>query len=207
MIDTDRPLDEADVDPDPLLEFQRWYALAEAAGIAQPNGMALATTGADGAPSVRFVLLHGLDERGLTFFTNYASAKGADLERDPRVAVALWWEPLHRQVRLRGPVARVAREESEAYWASRPYGSRISASASPQSRVIVDRGLLEREVTRLERLHPESPPLPAYWGGYRLRPQSFEFWQGRRDRLHDRLRYERRNERDGGGWRVERLAP
>ncbi|HEY7200468.1 MAG TPA: pyridoxamine 5'-phosphate oxidase [Candidatus Dormibacteraeota bacterium] len=203
MIDTDKPLNEEDVDPDPIAEFGRWFDLATRAGELQPNAMALATAGQDGAPSVRMVLLHRVDGRGFVFFTNYESDKGRDLAVNPRAAAAFYWPRLHRQVRVGGPVSVVGRQESEDYWAQRPYGSRISATASAQSRTIPGRAVLEAEVARLEAAHPEAPPLPAFWGGYRIAPEAIELWQGRINRLHDRLRYVR--ERDG--WRIERLSP
>jgi pyridoxamine 5'-phosphate oxidase len=202
-VDTDQPLDEGDVDPDPVVEFGRWFELAEKAGALQPNAMALATVDQDGQPSVRMVLLHQADRRGFTFYTNYESAKAQDLAANARAALAFYWPLLHRQVRVTGSVARVSREESEAYWAGRPYESRISASASAQSTVIAGRGVLEAGVARLEVLHPQAPPLPDFWGGYRLGHESIEFWQGRTHRLHDRLRYIR----VGANWRLERLAP
>ena len=202
-IDTDRPLREEDVDADPVVEFDRWFALAVEAGEPQPNAMALGTVDRDGRPTVRMVLLHRSDARGFTFFTNYESAKARDLAANPRAALAFYWPLLHRQVRVTGLVTKVSREESEEYWAGRPYGSRISASASAQSSVLTDRGALDAEVARLEALHPESPPLPGFWGGYRLVPDSVELWQGRSHRLHDRLRYIR----SGAAWRLERLAP
>ena len=203
MIDTDAPLDETDVDPDPIVEFGRWFALAGEAGEPQPNAMALATVTAAGEPAVRMVLLHRVDADGFVFFTNYESDKGRDLAAHPRAALAFYWPRLHRQVRVTGAVAPTSRSESEAYWAQRPYGSRISASASAQSRPIPDRGVLAAEVERLEALHPAEPPLPGFWGGYRVVPGAIELWQGRRNRLHDRLRYVR----TAAGWRMERLAP
>lgn len=203
MLDTDRPLNENDVDPDPIVEFGRWFELASSAGEPQPSAMALATATLKGAPSVRMVLLHHVDQRGFVFFTNYESAKGGELAVNPRAATSFYWPLIHRQVRVNGSVGRTSREESEAYWVSRPYESRISAAASDQSTVITDRTVLEREVARLEALYPETPPLPGFWGGYRLVPEVVEFWQGRRHRLHDRLRYVR----TGQSWRLERLAP
>jgi pyridoxamine 5'-phosphate oxidase len=202
-LDTDAPLNEEDVDPDPMVEFGRWFALAERAGEPQPNAMALATADARGEPSVRMVLLHRADARGFAFFTNYESAKARDLAVNPRAALAFLWPRLHRQVRATGFVTRVSRQESEEYWAGRPYGSRISATASAQSSVIPGRHPLEAEVRRLEAMYPASPPLPDFWGGYRLRPESVELWQGRTHRLHDRLLYSR----EGATWRLERLAP
>jgi pyridoxamine 5'-phosphate oxidase len=203
VIDTDRPLNEEDLDPDPIAEFNRWFALAGQAGEPQPNAMALATVTSGGLPSVRMVLLHRADERGFVFFTNYESAKGRDLAANPRAAAAFYWARLHRQVRAHGPVTRTTQEESEAYWRQRPYGHRISASASPQSRPLARRALLEAEVTRLEAAYPEEPPRPPFWGGFRIAPEAIEFWQGRSNRMHDRLCYVRA----GDGWRIERLAP
>jgi pyridoxamine 5'-phosphate oxidase len=203
VIDTDAPLNEEDVDPDPLVEFERWFRLAGEVGEPQPNAMALATITPDGLPAVRMVLLHRVDRGELVFFSNYASDKGQDLAANPWAAVALHWALLHRQVRARGPVKLTSREESEAYWAQRPYGSRISASASRQSLVIPGRRGLEEEVARLEAGHPADPPLPGFWGGYRIAPVAIELWQGRINRLHDRLRYVRQDD----GWRLERLAP
>jgi pyridoxamine 5'-phosphate oxidase len=165
--------------------------------------MALATANAQGDPSVRMVLLNQADERGFVFFTNYESVKGLELSGRPRAALCFYWPRLHRQVRVVGPVERTSRAESEAYWAGRPYGSRLSALASAQSSVIPGRNILEEEVQRLQSLYPVAPPLPGFWGGYRIPADAVEFWQGRSNRLHDRLRYHR----DGIGWRIDRLAP
>lgn len=203
MFDTDAPLNEEDLDPDPLVELDRWMRLAGEVGEPQPNAMALATAGSDGAPDVRMVLLHRFDERGLVFFTNYESDKGRALADNPRAAAVLYWPRLHRQIRARGPVTRTGRDESEEYWRQRPYGSRISASASAQSRPIPGRGVLEAEVARLEAAHPEAPPLPDFWGGFRLAAEAVELWQGRINRLHDRVLYVR----DGAAWRKQRLSP
>jgi pyridoxamine 5'-phosphate oxidase len=203
VIDTDAPLNEEDVDPDPIVEFGRWFELAQRAGEPQPNAMALATVTPAGEPAVRMVLLHRVDRDGFVFFTNYESDKGQELAAHPRAALAFYWPRLHRQVRVRGPVLPTTRQESETYWAQRPYGSRISAAASAQSRPIPSRGALEAEVARLEARHPRDPPLPDFWGGYRVVPEAIELWQGRRNRLHDRLRYVRADD----GWRMERLAP
>ena len=205
VLDTDQPLNESDVDPDPIVEFNRWFALAREAGEPQPNAMALATTGADGAPSVRMVLLYRADAGGFTFFTNYDSAKGAELDANPRAALAFYWPLLHRQVRVAGPVTRTTHEESEEYWANRPWGSRIAATASAQSTLLPSREDLERAVHELEARYPEDdgPPLPRFWGGYRVRPDAIEFWQGRINRRHDRLRFVLVD----AGWKLERLWP
>lgn len=203
MIDTDAPLNEEDIDPDPIAEFQRWFALAQRADEPQPNAMALATVTAAGEPALRMVLLYQADARGFVFFTNYESDKGRDLAVHASAALAFYWPRLHRQVRIAGAVTRTSRPESEAYWAQRPSGHRVSAAASAQSRPVADRSVLEAEVARLDARYPEGPPLPDFWGGYRVAPAMIEFWQGRINRLHDRLRYVR----EDAGWRVERLAP
>lgn len=203
MIDTDAPLNEEDIDPDPIAEFQRWFALAQRADEPQPNAMALATVTAAGEPALRMVLLYQADASGFVFFTNYESDKGRDLAVHASAALAFYWPRLHRQVRIAGSVSRTSRQESEAYWAQRPPGHRVSAAASAQSRPVPDRSVLEAEVARLEAQYPEGPPLPDFWGGYRVAPAVIEFWQGRINRLHDRLRYVR----EDTDWRVERLAP
>jgi pyridoxamine 5'-phosphate oxidase len=196
------PLDEESLDPDPVAEFERWYAQAREAGEQQPDAMALATVSASGRVSNRMVLLKGVDHAGFTFFTNYESAKGQDLASNARAALVFFWYRLHRQVRVEGEVSRVSRQESDEYFRTRPYGAKLSAAASAQSRA-VKRADLEAEVARLRQLHTEDVPRPSHWGGYRLLPDAIEFWQGREDRLHDRVRYERVE----GGWRKERLAP
>jgi pyridoxamine 5'-phosphate oxidase len=194
-------LSEADVDPDPLAQFGRWFDEATAAGVYEPEAVALATASAAGAPSARMVLMKGFDERGFRFFTNYESRKGRELEENPRAALLFHWKELARQVRIEGLVERVPPAESAAYFASRALGSRLSAVASPQSRVIGSREELER---RVEALTGSEPEVPAHWGGYLLDPQVYELWQRGEHRLHDRLRYRRA---DGGGWVVDRLAP
>ena len=198
------PLDPSDFAADPMTQFDEWYALAESRGVHDPEDMALATATADGAPSVRMVLLKGADERGFRFFTNHDGRKGRELAANPRAALVLYWKSLGRQVRAEGIVSRIPDDESDAYFASRPEGSRFAAAASPQSRVITGRAELAAWVTDLRARHPNSDvPRPANWGGYRLAPDAVEFWQQGRDRLHDRLRYRR----SGAVWIVERLAP
>lgn len=197
-------LDERDVLPDPIREFERWLEQAMRAELVEPTAMTLATASPDGAPSARIVLLKGLDERGFVFFTDYRSQKGAELDANPRGALVFFWKELERQVRVTGTVARTGRDESEAYYRTRPLPSRLGAWASHQSRPIADRAWLEerlREATA--RYAGSEPPLPPHWGGYRLTPATVEFWQGRPSRLHDRIRYVR----DGERWRIERLAP
>ncbi len=197
-------LDEATVGPDPMVEFHRWFTEAGEAKIPDANAMALATATSDGVPSVRIVLLKGYDERGFVFFTDYRSRKGAELEQNPQAALALFWAELERQVRITGPVSTVSREESEAYFQSRPHTSRLSTWVSHQSQVITGRDVLEDRERQMQGKFGDDVPLPPYWGGYRITPESVEFWQGRPSRLHDRLRYVRAK---GGGWRLERLSP
>jgi pyridoxamine 5'-phosphate oxidase len=192
------------VDSDPLEQFRRWYAEAEGAGVKAPQAMALATATADGEPSVRMVLLKGADERGFVFFTGYVSRKAAELDANPRAALLFHWDALGRQVRIEGRVARVAGQESDAYFATRPRGAQLAAAASQQSSVLRDRAEIDNRVAELAREHEGSNVRrPDHWGGYRLVPETYEFWQHRDDRLHDRLRYRRAN----GAWVVERLSP
>ncbi len=197
-------LREADVDPDPIVQFQRWFADARATGDPLPEAMTLATATSTGIPSARMVLLKGVDDSGFVFFTNYESQKGEELADNPRAALVFYWGKLGRQVRVNGTVSRVTAVESDAYFRSRPLESRLSAAASPQSEVIVSRDQLEARVEELRRQHDGDVPRPAFWGGYRLSPDTIEFWLHRENRLHDRLRYTRQ---PSGTWRLERLAP
>jgi pyridoxamine 5'-phosphate oxidase len=192
------------VDPDPLEQFRRWYADAEGAGIKAPQAMALATSTADGAPSVRMVLLKGADERGFVFFTGYVSRKAGELDANPHAALLFHWDTLGRQVRVEGRVERVREEDSDAYFATRPRGAQLAAVASRQSSVLRDRAEIDERVAELAREHEGAEvPRPEHWGGYRLVPENYEFWQHRDDRMHDRLRYRRTN----GDWVVEWLSP
>ena len=196
-------LDEADVDADPFRQFAAWFQAARESDLMEPNAMALATVDGQGRPANRMVLLKGVDARGFTFFTNFESRKGRDIAANPRASLLFWWDRLHRQVRIEGRVEVVDAAEADSYFHSRPYGSRIGAAASPQSRVLTSRTELEERFRALEAEYPESPPRPAHWGGYRVVPDHFEFWQGRESRLHDRLVYVP----DGKSWRIQRLAP
>jgi pyridoxamine 5'-phosphate oxidase len=198
-------LDAAPLDPDPFVQFRRWFADAVAAGLHEPSAMTLATATPEGRPSSRIVLLKGVDDRGLVFFTNYESRKGRELAENPRAALAFWWPPLGRQVRVEGSVERVTREESEAYFRTRPRASQISAWASRQSAELPGRAPLDARVAELEREYAGGRPIPCppFWGGLRVVPETFEFWIGRPSRLHDRFRYVR----SGPAWRIARLAP
>jgi pyridoxamine 5'-phosphate oxidase len=201
-----QPLRESDVDPDPVAQFTAWFKQAADAGTRAPEAAALATASADGAPSVRMVLVKEAGERGFVFYTNYESRKARELTANSRAALLFHWDRLGRQVRIEGPVQRLGREESTAYVRTRPRGSQLSALASPQSQVIESREPLEARVAELERLYEGTePPAGESWGGFRLTAESFEFWQHREDRLHDRLLYTRSD--DGSAWRIARLAP
>jgi pyridoxamine 5'-phosphate oxidase len=199
------PLRERDVDPDPFRQFAAWFGEAAGAGVRAPEAAALATASPAGAPSARMVLVKQTGEPGFAFFTNFESRKGSELAANPRAALLFHWDALGRQVRIEGPVERIGEAESAAYVHSRPRGSQVSALASPQSRPVADREQLEQRVAELAAMHEGGElPVPEFWGGFRLVPREFEFWQHREDRLHDRLRYRREA---GGGWRIERLAP
>ena len=197
--------DIADVDPDPYVQFRRWYDEVVEAGYVEPWAMVLATVGSDGWPSARNVLLRGLSPAGFDFYTNYTSDKARDIEDNGRVTVVFSWNLVHRQVRIVGSASRVSDAESDTYFASRPLGAQISAWASDQSEVIADRATLVHQHEEIaERFVDTVVPRPPWWGGYRIAARVYEFWQGREDRLHDRLRYTLDDE---GAWRIERLAP
>ncbi len=196
-------LDESHADADPVRQFGRWWDEALAAEVLEANAMTLATASAAGMPSARTVLLKGFDERGFVFFTNYESRKGEELAANPRAALLFLWRELERQVRIEGSVERVADDESDEYYRSRPLTSRIGAWASPQSKVISGRAWLMARAAEMGLRHGPNPGRPPFWGGYRLHPTALEFWQGRPSRLHDRLLYTR----TAGGWARVRLAP
>ena len=197
-------LDVGDVAPDPITQLTRWMNEAIAADVPEPTAMTLATASKDGVPSARIVLCKGIDDRGLTFFTNYESHKGRELLANPRGALVFFWKELERQVRVTGTTERVSREESEAYYRTRPLGNRIGAWASAQSEPVASRAELESRFAAAEAKYATSePPLPEFWGGYLLSPDMIELWQGRPSRLHDRLRYTR----NAGAWSLTRLCP
>jgi pyridoxamine 5'-phosphate oxidase len=196
-------LSEAQAERDPIRQFESWFQDALRARLPLPNAMTLATVSAAGAPSARIVLLKGVDGGGFVFYTNYFSRKGRELEARPAACAVFLWSDLERQVRVEGAVEKVSAEDSDAYYATRPLGARLSAWASAQSERVADRSVLEKLFTEKQRELGEHPPRPPHWGGYRLLPQAIEFWQGRADRLHDRLLYGRQ----GKSWTLERLAP
>ncbi|MFO0863395.1 MAG: pyridoxamine 5'-phosphate oxidase [Gemmataceae bacterium] len=197
-------LDEAFVDPSPFPLFARWYADAENANIPDFNALTLATSTPDGLPSARIVLLRGFDERGFAFYTNYESRKGLELASNPRAAMVFFWSLFQRQIRIEGSIIKQTADESDFYFSNRPEGHRLGALVSPQSQVVPSRHFLEERMVDLTKQYQGSDvPRPEYWGGYRLVPESIEFWQGRENRLHDRLRYRRSD----SGWILERLAP
>lgn len=197
-------LDEKDVARDPITQFTRWFDEAVAAQIPMVNAMTLATVSAAGRPSARIVLLKDVDQAGFVFYTNYESRKGRELAARPEAALLFYWIELEREVRIEGRVEKVPPGESDQYFSSRPLGSRYAAIASPQSAAVPDRATLEARFAEAEKRHGDNPPRPAFWGGYRLIPAAVEFWQGRPNRLHDRVLFRRRPD---GGWEIERLAP
>ena len=201
-------LDLCDVAADPFRQFARWFDDAVAAQVPEPNAMTLATVDAAGGPSARIVLLKAADERGLTFYTNYQSRKARELLPGARAAILFFWPELERQIRIEGAVEKVDTATADAYWASRPHLSQVGAWASPQSEPLPDRAALEARFAQAEARYPgDSVPRPPHWGGYRLVPDAFEFWQGRASRLHDRLFYQRNDQGEGANWRIVRLAP
>ena len=197
-------LSERDVDADPIIQFSKWFDEAQHAEVHEPNAMALATTGADGIPSARIMLLKGVDARGFVFFTDYRSRKAQELASSANAGLCFWWGPLERQVRVTGTVSRLPVTESAAYFRTRPLGSRIGAHASQQSRELVSREELEARVAELARTLGDDPPLPDHWGGFLVAPIEVEFWQGRPSRLHDRVQYRRSA---SGTWTRRRLSP
>jgi pyridoxamine 5'-phosphate oxidase len=196
-------LHERDLSPDPVTQFGNWFDEALNSGVDLPNAVTLATATSKGRPSARTVLLKEFDARGFVFYTNYLSRKGRNLAENPRAMLLFCWEELERQIGIEGRVEQVSAAESDAYFASRPLGSRLSAVVSPQSEPVPDRETLERNLEEASKRWRDSPPRPQHWGGYRLAPDRFEFWQGRKDRLHDRLCYRK----TGSEWKIERLAP
>ena len=201
----DRMIDESQLEVEPFPQFGRWLHEAESAGMPEFNAMTLATVSPEGHPSARIVLLRGFDERGFTFFTHYVGRKGSQLAKNPNAALVFFWPLLARQIRIEGAIAKTSAAESDAYFASRPKGHRLNALISPQSQIISDRAFLERRMLEVEKQYAEidDVPRPETWGGYRLSPESIEFWQGRENRQHDRIRYIRAD----GIWRRHRLAP
>jgi pyridoxamine 5'-phosphate oxidase len=197
-------LNESEIDPNPLKQFEKWYTEASAAGVPEVEAMTLATATGDGSPDARIVLLKSFDERGFVFFTNYQSRKAAELDENGKACLLFYWLPVKRQVRVEGTVEKISEQESDDYFHSRPWGSKLGAWASDQSSVISSREDLEKRFAELELEFADNVPRPAHWGGYRVKPNAIEFWQGRENRLHDRIRYRLQPK---ATWSIERLAP
>jgi pyridoxamine 5'-phosphate oxidase len=198
-------LDESAVHRDPIRQFQAWFDAATEAGIPEPHAVTVATATRQGRPSARVVLMRGFDQRGFTFFTNYRSRKGAEIDANPFASMVFFWQPMERQVRVEGTIVRVSEAESDAYFRGRPTGSKLGAWVSHQSGVVASRAVLESELEAIRKRFPgDEIPRPLHWGGYRVVPDAIEFWQGRRNRLHDRILYRKT---EAGGWRIERLSP
>lgn len=200
-------LSEAEAHPDPFVQFERWFREALAAELPLANAMTLATVSPEGAPDARAVLLKGVEGGGFVFYTHYESRKGRQLKARPEACLVFLWSPLERQVRIEGRVEKVSAAESDAYFSSRPVGARLSARASAQSTVVAGRDVLEAAMKEQKAKHGDNPPRPVHWGGYRVVPSRIEFWQGREDRLHDRLLYRRDRDENEEAWNIERLAP
>jgi pyridoxamine 5'-phosphate oxidase len=196
-------LSESDADRDPMRQFERWFEDALHAKLPLPNAMTLATVSGDGSPAARVVLLKGVERGGFVFYTNYRSRKGREIEARAQACLLFMWSELERQVRITGRVEKVDAADSDAYFVTRPVGARLSACASEQSETVASRAVLEKAVAEAKARYGDSPPRPAHWGGYRVLPAEIEFWQGRADRLHDRLLYTQ----SAGEWKIERLAP
>ena len=197
-------LNETEINPNPLKQFEKWYGDAISAGVPEADAMTLATATRDGSPDARIVLLKSFDERGFVFYTNYRSRKADELDENEKACLLFYWLPVKRQVRIEGTVEKVSAQESDDYFQSRPWGSQLGAWASDQSEVIAGREDLEKRFHEFELKFAGNVPRPPHWGGYRVKPNAIEFWQGRENRLHDRIRY--RAQKDGS-WRIERLAP
>jgi len=200
-------LSTKNVNEDPFKQFDKWFSDSLKCGFIDPNAMTLATATKDGIPSARVVLIKGYDSHGFVFYTNYKSRKGKEIEQNPKGCLLFYWDKLDRQVRIDGTIEKVSKEESEKYFHSRPYKSRLGAWASNQSSVIESRSVIVKEFIRYFLKYGKNVPLPPYWGGYRLIPHEFEFWQGRANRLHDRIRYTKHLKSGKKGWKIERLAP
>lgn len=200
---TSHQLLEANIDKNPFVQFEKWFDLVLQEKILQPNAMTLATATKSGIPSARVVLLKGFDETGFTFFTNYGSRKGKELSQNPAASLLFWWKEFERQIRIEGKVEKISKKESQDYFNIRPLKSRFGALASNQSEIIKDREYLENKFAELEKKFGDNPPMPENWGGYKLFPTKFEFWQGRQNRLHDRICYEKKID----GWKIYRLQP